>query len=256
MSPWLCGLAATLLSFHSDFSPTAYAPIMHIQPRLPDRIAARAVQQMQLPPEQHQLLTENLACYVSNYKPGFQEELDGMQGPELLQRMQTGWAQGEHRWVDKIRRDLSKPYSDSQVQQRFEELQGRFSSESQRLVAENQGAFPAKVYVTGSLVKGRFGAHSDLDAIGVSKNGYRPSEHGAVSWQLTDDKGEDFMLKSFMEARQVEPGQSLLEIYSQGLSNKGLQLLPNWEIRRFDYPQRQPEPQPQTGMMWSFADLP
>ena len=229
---------------------------MHIQPRLPDRIAAKAIQQLQLPAGEHQLLSENLACYVSNYKPAFQDELDRMQGPELLQRMQSGWAQGEHRWVDKIRRDLSKPYSDQHVQQRFEELESRFASESQRLVAENQGSFPAKVFVTGSLVKGRFGAHSDLDAIGVSKNGYRPSEHGAVSWQLTDDKGEDFMLRSFMEARQVEPGQSLLELYSQGLNSKGLQLLPNWEVHRFDYPERKTEPQPQTGMMWSFADLP
>jgi len=145
------------------------------------------------------------------------------------------------------------------VQQRFEQLESRFASESQRLVAENQGSFPAKVFVTGSLVKGRFGAHSDLDAIGVSKSGYRPSEHGAVSWQLTDDKGENFMLKSFMEARQIEPGQSLLEIYSQGLQSKGLKLAVEpggWQIQRFDYPERTSEPQPQTGMMWSFADLP
>lgn len=229
---------------------------MQIQPRLPDRIAAKALQELKLEPQEHLLLEENLACYVSNYQPAFQEELDRMQGPELLQRMQNGWAQGEHRWVDKIRRDLSKPYADSQVRQRFEELQSRFGSESQRLVAENQGAFPAKVFVTGSLVKGRFGAHSDLDAIGVSKNGYRPSEHGAVSWQLTDDKGEDFMLRSFMEARQVEPGQSLLEIYAQGLNQKGLSLDEGWRIKRFDYPERKPEPQPQTGMMRSFADLP
>lgn len=163
---------------------------MQIQPRLPDRIAAKALQSLNLKSQEHVLLEENLACYVSNYKPAFQEELDRMQGPELLQRMQTGWAQGEHRWVDKIRRDLSKPYSDTQVRQRFEELENRFACESQRLVAENQGAFPARVYVTGSLVKGRFGAHSDLDAIGVAKNGYRPGEHGAVSWQLTDDKAK------------------------------------------------------------------
>jgi hypothetical protein len=67
------------------------------------------------------------------------------------------------------------------------------------------------------------------------------------------------MLRSFMEARQVEPGQSLLEIYGQGLNNKGLQLessAGNWKIARFDYPERKMEPQPQTGMMWSFADLP
>lgn len=229
---------------------------MHINPRLPDRIAAKALQQLKLEPQRHVLLEENLACYVSNYKPAFQEELDRLSGPEMMQRMQAGWAQGEHRWVDKIRRDLGKPYSDTQVRERFEELQARFGSESQRLVAENQGAFPARVYVTGSLVKGRFGAHSDLDAIGVAKNGYRPSEHGAVSWQLTDDQGENFMLKSFMEARQVEPGQSLVDLYAQGLQSKGLQLEPNWRIVRFDYPERKPEPQPQTGMMWSFADLP
>lgn len=229
---------------------------MQIQPRLPDRIAAKALQSLNLKPQEHVLLEENLACFVSNYKPAFQEELDRMQGPEMLQRMQSGWAQGEHRWVDKIRRDLSKPYSDGQVQQRFEELQTRFSNESQRLVAENQGSFPARVYVTGSLVRGRFGAHSDLDTIGVAKNGYRPSEHGAVSWQLTDDKGEDFMLKSFVEARQVEPGQSLLEIYAQGLESKGIRLESGWKITRFDYPERKSEPQPQTGMTWSFADLP
>lgn len=230
---------------------------MQIQPRLPDRVAAKALQWLNLKPQDHLLLEENLACYVSHYKPAFQEELDRIQGPELLQRLQTGWAQGEHRWVDKIRRDLDKPYTDRQVEQRLAELQTRFASESQRLVAENQGAFPARVYVTGSLVKGRFGAHSDLDAIGVSKNGYRPSEHGAVSWQLTDDKGEDFLLKSFVAARQVEPGQSLREIYAQGLRGKGLELdASDWKIKRFDYPERTPEPQSQTGMMWSFADLP
>ncbi|MFN8608895.1 MAG: hypothetical protein U0931_15285 [Vulcanimicrobiota bacterium] len=231
---------------------------MQIQPRLPDRIAGKALQALHLKREDHILLEENLACYTSNYKPEFQAELDCLQGDDLLRRMQSGWAQGEHRWVDKIRRDLEKPYSDGQVQQRFEELQNRFSNESQRLVAENQGAFPARVYVSGSLVKGRFGAHSDLDAIGISKGGYRPGDHGSVSWQLTDDKGEDFMLKSFLGARQVEPGQSLLGLYAEGLAAKGLQLETggNWRIQRFDYPERQPEPQPQTGMMWSFADLP
>lgn len=231
---------------------------MQIQPRLPDRIASKALQALHLKREEHVLLEENLACYTSNYKPEFQAELDRLQGDELLRRLQSGWAQGEHRWVDKIRRDLDKPYSDSQVQQRFEQLEQRFSSESQRLVAENQGSFPARVYVSGSLVKGRFGAHSDLDAIGVSKGGYRPGDHGGVSWQLTDEGGEDFMLKSFVGARKVEPGQSLLPLYSQGLEGKGLRLEvgANWRIQRFDYPERQSEPQPTTGMMWSFADLP
>jgi hypothetical protein len=229
---------------------------MQIQPRLPDRIAGKALQALHLKREEHVLLEENLACYTSNYKPAFQEELGRLEGDELLRRMQTGWAQGEHRWVEKIRRDLEKPYTDSQVKQRFEELQSRFSSESQRLVAENQGGFPARVYVTGSFVKGRFGAHSDLDAIGVAKGGYRPAEHGPVSWQLTDDHGEDFMLKSFLGAKQVQAGQSLLELYAQGLESKGLRLQPGWQIQRFDYPDRESEPQPQTGMMWSFADLP
>ena len=229
---------------------------MQLQPRLPDRIAGKALQALHLKREDHVLLEENLACYTSNFKPAFQEELERLEGEELLRRMQTGWAQGEHRWVDKIRRDLDKPYSDGQVQQRFEELQSRFASESQRLVAENQGAFPASVFVSGSLIKGRFGAHSDLDAIGVAKGGYRPGEHGAVSWQLTDDKGEDFMLKSFVGARKVEAGQSLLDLYAQGLESKGLRLQPGWRIQRYDYPERQSEPQPQSGMMWSFADLP
>lgn len=232
---------------------------MQITPRLPDRIAGKALQALQLKPEGHSLLEENLACYTSNFKPAFQEELDRLEGQPLLDRMQQGWAHGEHRWTDKIRRDLKDPYTDGQVQQRFEQLESRFASESQRLVAEHQGSFPAKVFVTGSLVKGRFGAHSDLDAIGISKNGYRPSEHGAVSWQLADDKGESFMLKSFMEARQIEPGQSLLELYSQGLQSKGLRLALDqggWQIQRFDYPERSAEPQPQSGMMWSFSDLP
>ncbi|MBS2034363.1 hypothetical protein JST97_05215 [bacterium] len=231
---------------------------MQIQPRLPDRIAGKALQALNLKREEHVLLEENLACYASNFKPDFQAELERLEGDELLRRMQTGWAQAEHRWVDKIRRDLEKPYSDAQVQQRFEELENRFSSESQRLVAENQGGFPARVYVTGSLVKGRFGAHSDLDAIGISKGGYRPGDHGAVSWQLTDDRGEDFMLKSFLGAKQVTPGQPLLGLYREGLASKGLKLeeASKWSIQRVNYPEREPEPQPKTGMMWSFSDLP
>ena len=192
--------------------------------RLPDRVAHKALEALHLPPQDHQLLSENLASYTSYYKPEFQQQLDRLEGDELLEKMQRGWAFAEHRWVNKIERDLRKPYSDSQVQQRFEQLESQFTQQSQQLLREHQGAYPAQVYVTGSLVKGRFGAHSDIDAIGVSQGGYRPSEHGAVSWQVTDDRGQDFLLKSFVEARSVAPGESLLEIYRQGLQAKGLDL--------------------------------
>jgi hypothetical protein len=232
---------------------------MQVSVHRPDRIAHKALDALKLPLADHQLLAENLANYTSYYKPEFQDQLDRLQGPELLDKMQRGWALGERRWVDKIERDLRKPYSDHLVQQHFEQLESRFQEESQRLVREHQGAFPAQVYVTGSLVKGRFGAHSDIDAIGVSQGGYRPSQHGAVSWQLTDDRGQDFLLQSFVEARPVEPGQSLLDLYRQGLQNKGINLTVEqgrWHIERRSFPERSPEPVPQTSMMWSFSDLP
>jgi len=225
-----------------------------------DRIAARTLAHLRRNPEQHHLLAENLASYVSHYKPDFQAELDRKEGHDLVDRLRSGWAQADHRWVDKIRRDLDKPYTDSEVQQRFEVLESRFQGESQRLIAEHSGAYPAQVFVTGSLVRGRFGAHSDIDAIGVADGPYRPSGYADVSWQLTQDKGKDFLLNSFAETRAVEPGQRLLPIYQQALASRGLHLELQdgncWRIERRSYPERQPEAPVQTGMIWSFADLP
>lgn len=228
----------------------------------PDRVAALLLDALQLDPSDHVVLSENLAAYVTHLKPDFQEQLAEKQGDALLQSLRGGYCHGESRWTEKLLRDTGKPYSDGEVQKRFEELQARFAEEGQKLQAEHIGSYPCRMYVTGSLVKGRFGAHSDVDAIGVATVKNRPSDYGAVAWQMTDERGEDFLLKSFVEAKPVNPAapQPLLEIYRAGLETRGLHLHTDgagvWQIQRFENPPRQPEPKSQTGMMWSFADLP
>jgi predicted nucleotidyltransferase len=229
----------------------------------PDRIATRITSSLRLPPESHKLLQENLACYVTHLKPEFQDRLERTSDDELLTTLRQGYAHGEQRWTEKLLRDVARPYSDEQVQARFELLEARFSEEGQRIQREHLGSFPCQVFVTGSVVKGRFGANSDLDAVAVTKaSNYRPSAYGDVAWQVTDAEGKDFYLRSFLEAVEVNPNtdRPVLQAYREGLEAKGLQLdmdqHGNWQIQRVFYPRRDPEPKPQTSMMWSFADLP
>lgn len=217
-----------------------------------DRVAGKALEALQVDPDDHVILQENLASYTTHLTAEFQEKLETREGPELLQSMRSGWAHGENRWTEKIRRDLDRPYSDGEVQERFEALAAQF--------VEQAANFPGQVYVAGSLVKGRFGAHSDLDLLapGASSTpSARAGEYGNVCWQTGE---KNFLLSSFPEALPVDlQGQNLLSLYQRGLQARGLQLgvsTGKWQITRVEYVDRQPEPKPQTSMMWSFSDRP
>lgn len=212
------------------------------QPQRPDRIARKALEALALDPQQHQLLEENLASYASHLKDEYQQSLDTLQGQELLARLQNGWAQGEHRWTDKLRRDLRDPYSDQKVGERFEALKARFIEEARN--------YPGQIFIAGSLSKGRFGAHSDLDVLATSAAGTSP----APLWQTGN---QQFLLDSFPGAVAVgNDGEDLLGVWREGLGRKGLELHDDWRVERHTYVHRQPEPAPKSGMMWSFADLP
>jgi hypothetical protein len=67
------------------------------------------------------------------------------------------------RWVTKLERELQAPYTDSQVFDRLEELEGLFRDEVVRL-RQAAGGQKVRILVQGSLCKGRLGARSDIDA--------------------------------------------------------------------------------------------
>ncbi len=214
----------------------------HCLPQRPDRIARKALEALALDPQQHRLLEENLASYTSHLHDDYQQSLETLEGGDLLARLQNGWAHGEHRWTDKLRRDLRDPYSDQQVGERFEALKARFIEEARN--------YPGQLFIAGSLSKGRFGAHSDLDVLATASPGSMP----ASSWQTGSPQ---FLLDSFPGAVAVgSDGQDLLKLWREGLGRKGLELHDDWKVARHTYVQRQPEPIPKSGMMWSFADLP
>ncbi len=118
-------------------------------------------------------------------------------------------AQPAERWTSKVQRDLEHPYTDQEV---FEKVD-RLDADARVLLkhVNQRGA----TYVGGSLVKGRFGANSDLDLV--------VEGHDVTGLALT---GEYFVnvLKSFDLKAVWETNQPLKAIYRQALEEKGYHL--------------------------------
>lgn len=140
----------------------------------------------------HSVLRENLEHYNSQLESPISDlwETADMAAERKPEDM---------RWIQKIHRDVSQPYSDSDVAQHL----GQLDSELVDLVRVGRLApsackgskFPSKMYVAGGVGKGRFGANSDLDVLGEGLLSDRSCEHLAakVGWKVhktVDEQGQ------------------------------------------------------------------
>jgi hypothetical protein len=121
----------------------------------------RLLQERGLDSPDHTILQGNVRQHLRELSPDVVRQLSA-QGcvPEGLQ-VQTQ----EQRPLDKLRRDLHRPYTDAQVQQRLDVLQSELQSTLRDFISHNHGEYPKQVWVVGSLVKGRCGANSDVDVV-------------------------------------------------------------------------------------------
>lgn len=213
--------------------------------------AGRLLEASQIPVEDHLLLRENVATCLHQLKDEFVERVADSSEP--LFAMRGGFSAGDMRWTHKVFRELEKPYTDAQVLDRVAELQTRADQVVEELANRHQ-PYPCRFFITGSLIKGRFGANSDLDLVcGTDKpDGREP--HGDVSVQLAND-GES-RARAFGAYQEVKAGQlDLMTRFTEGLQAKGYR----FEGTRVVAPEsvvREKEIVPQSGMIWSFADLP
>jgi hypothetical protein len=95
-----------------------------------------------VPLAEHTAMRENLATYLSHRSFG---KISG-------------------RWQHKIDRELARPFTDGQVQERLDLLQGSLLENVLELPR-----MPAKLYITGSFARGRLGGNSDLDGYALLK---------------------------------------------------------------------------------------
>lgn len=211
------------------------------------RAASRLMTASQLPAEEHTLLRENLATYLHHLKPDFVEELSEARDPIFT--LKRGYANGDMRWTRKAFRDLEKPYTDTEVFQRVEELNQGFAA----LVREQSPAIPTRYFVTGSLLKGRFGAHSDLDLVVETTDTTQRDRHGSVSAQVVKE-GEP-RAKAFGRYQEIESeSPDLLQLFKEGYHSKGYRFEGRSLVAEEPI-ERTREEVPSSGMIWNACDM-
>jgi hypothetical protein len=102
--------------------------------------AGQMLREQNIDPDNHKMMRENLATYLSHRTDGIPSE----------------------RWQNKIDREMKTPYTDDQVFAHVETLEDSMQANISELPS-----YPSKVYITGSFAKGRLGANSDLDGFAV-----------------------------------------------------------------------------------------
>ena len=101
--------------------------------------------------QDHLLMQENLATYLAHRVSGIPSK----------------------RWQSKIDRDLANPYTDDQVLQRIDDIQELLKEKLSK-----SGNVPGKLYITGSLAKGRFSPADELDILNVVSQSDYPANLG------------------------------------------------------------------------------
>lgn len=118
---------------------------MRIQTKWPDqnwRDAGKLMKDRGIPAEQHEVMQENVATYLSHRSS---DQLSA-------------------RWQAKVDRELARPFTDEQVGPRIDALQTSLLN-----IIHELPSFPSQVYLTGSFSRGRLGANSDLDGYAALK---------------------------------------------------------------------------------------
>lgn len=205
-------------------------------------VAGKLLERHSIPREQHVLLRENVATYLVHFPDEFVGKLDRAEAEP-----KNGFAVGrkEWRWAQKLVRDLEKPYTDTEVQDRV----GKMDEELKQVAAELMQHAGRTIHLTGSAVKGRLGGHSDLDAVveGKSFEGKLVSVHSCG-------------LKSFGTSVEVEPQvvldrEIVSEIWHSRLEEKGLKL-EDGVVTRVREVVREREPEVDSGFFIPIGELP
>lgn len=104
--------------------------------------AGRLLRERGIPEADHQAMQENLATYLAH----------------------RGHDELAPRWQSKLDRELEHPYTDTQVEERIDQLQSCLKT-----VLDGLPAYPSQLFLTGSFSRGRLSANSDLDAYATVK---------------------------------------------------------------------------------------
>ncbi|MEW6281268.1 MAG: hypothetical protein AB1758_21840 [Candidatus Eremiobacterota bacterium] len=168
--------------------------------------ARQAVGAMGLPLASHRVLVDNLAYHLEQLTPqGFQDLTGG--GPpgldavkEFVYRTCDG-PTGDFRGALKLERELERSYSDAAVEKRLQLLDARLKERLTEAPAE-------RMWLAGSLVKGYFGANSDVDVIVPGK--VAPSRDHGVQWIGLEGRLPEEELSWYGVVVEVDP-QALLE---------------------------------------------
>lgn len=163
-------------AFQSIFAPRQAA---EPQVATPERAAARDMVSLCGKPDEHKIMTENVAVYVAHLKGmgvGVKVESDYRSQLSTLKdalceagHPKPGETQlqiaGRLRWLSKLQRDIQAPYSDKQVGERLKSCSGELKS-----ILGNFGEIAHEIHLVGGPLaanEGRFGGHSDLDLVMV-----------------------------------------------------------------------------------------
>jgi len=238
-------------------------------------VAGRLMDARDVRREGHVLLQENLASYLAQMPRDFVDDLGRERAEGLDFAVRRGFALGEARWTRKIMRDLEQPYDDAQVFHHATALNSELSHKAADTLRAAQGRWPCDLYLAGSLVKGRFGANSDLDALceadGRVADAMTPFPSGEVHVQYLDQgdaRRHDSYLSAFgpnvhLAAEQAAGGPHLLEgILSDALARRGLRVERDGDAvlveRAPDAPPHEKEQAPPSAgtVIWDWSDLP
>lgn len=187
-------------------------------------------------PGQHTILEENLTDLLSHFRPDFVSGLEDVSAEARLEALNGSYANGPLHMALKISREIrQKPYSDEAASGRLDELERATQSSVAQVVEANPG-FPCRFYLCGSLLKGRFGANSDVDLLvaaspeWMQKNFWEVGRREDVSIQCLQGSPEQQASKiaSFGKTLEVtahqlsEPG-FLRGLWTRSLEEKGFE---------------------------------
>jgi hypothetical protein len=204
-------------------------------------------------------MRENLASYLAQLRPDFVDRLERAPDEALPSTLRQGYANGDMRWTDKLLRDLERPYNDRAVLSHVRRLDDAFRARAEATVRELPPSMPCRFYITGSLVKGRFGAHSDVDALCDAP---RPTGHPHDDIHVFHGDEGGPRVEAFDRGVEIDarhPGDRPLEaLLSDALARKGYKIGESGvshdgrEVCR----EKEVPPAGASGVIWSFSDLP
>jgi predicted nucleotidyltransferase len=231
--------------------------------------AGEILRELKIPPQNHLLYQENLATYLAQFRDEFLKTVDENHGENLRQLLTHAYPYGEFRWAKKLEREIKNPYSDSEVLKHLDEYERRIKKELSQFLNLHPEMATCTVHLTGSLIKGRFGANSDVDLF------LDPGEN-LIDYEIEKEipdlkvlnQGSKETRQEFLDAfgerhswnmiEFLQEEKPLSKIYLHALKEKGYEILNNqvWKIKRLVHRQKEVPPPNQRGIIWSFADLP